>query len=281
MSIIYNLTSLITDGYAVVQNMLDDDDINRLIEVYANKKIEFVNGVPNKNYNLLPGGNHLLEDKISNLLKQINIQANLHIDLIMKNCNFFDTELTSFGWHCDHERFYRWRYNSLNIWIPIIKPSSTELGLAIVPHSKLLEVSPEITKKHIIGGGAKTFSEVNNTTTKMADDDYGINHILNVDFSTLEIIPEVSVGDAIIMKNDCIHRTQNSDGHRVAVSIMCLNSNGVVHKDDYIVGCQKKLLMMKNGDTGYQKVLSKFGSSNSIKLGTIYPNASLVDLSNV
>lgn len=278
---ILDLTALQTDGYTVIQNFLTSDDLERLQNDYQTQKdIALAKGFVNKNYNLIYG-THLIEDKISSILIQLAQQTDLVVDLIMPHSQYWDTTLADVPkFHCDHEIYFYWQnlYNTLNFWIPIIKPSRTELGLTVIPFSKLLEVCPDITREHIIGKGAKIFSRIDDTYTIMHDDETGKSHRLTVDLDKLQIIPEVAAGDLILMRGDCIHRTQGTAGHRVALSVKCANSKTILKKDQLVSGSMIKHNIIQNSPKEWMRILSNFGDSNELILGSLYPFGHLVKL---
>jgi ectoine hydroxylase-related dioxygenase (phytanoyl-CoA dioxygenase family) len=278
---IYNLTSLQTDGYTVIPNFLSIDEIEHFREDYRNQKdLALVNGIDNKNYKILPGSKHFLEDKISNVLIQLANQTDLVVDLIMPNTQYWDTTLAGLGFHCDHEPYFYWQnlYNSLNFWIPIIKPVPTELGLVVIPFSKLLELIPEITKEHIISKGSKIFIKNNDSSITMRDYQTGKSHVLNINFEEIQVVPEVTAGDLLLVRGDCIHRTQSRLGHRVALSIRCANSNTILKKDQFISGPGFKHRFIQNNPKEWSRILSNFGNANEVVLGKLYPTGHLIKL---
>lgn len=277
----FNLKSLQTDGYAVIKNLLSNEDIEHIRQDYEIKKsAALAGGISNGNYNVLSGSKHCIDSKIAEVLKELHKQTDLTVDFIKPSSMYWDTTLAGFGFHCDHESYYHWQdaYNSLNFWIPIIKPSTTELGLRIVPHSKLLEVCPDVTANHIIGKGALRFFKIDNNTWDLHDDENGNIHRLDVNFSKIAVVPEVGVGDAIVMRGDCIHKTNGRDGYRVAASIVCSNSKKILKKDQFVGGCHKKHSMIQHNPSEWSRILHEFGNSNELVLGTVYPPSWTIQL---
>ena len=271
-----NFKELETKGFLIIPNFLNSDEVAELLDVY-NSVITKYNtvGAKNKNYSVLRGTNpESVKIKSLNLLKLINSETNLKTNMLTTNgADYLDSKLIKFGWHQDHESYYKWQnaYNDLNFWIPIIKPKSTESGLHLVPFDKIKDIAPEITEQHIVGKGAKKFTTIINKTV-MQDDETG--DVLELDFN-LELIKEttnICPGDLLLIRGDTIHCSQSSLTHRASISFRAVNGNGIITKDKFLSGCIKKHTMIKNNPGGFSKILSCFEKSNTILIKDILGN---------
>ncbi|CAB4133534.1 hypothetical protein UFOVP257_256 [uncultured Caudovirales phage] len=259
-----NLTDLETKGYVVIPNFLDKTIIDQAIADYnVQKQIALDNGFDDRAYktiytyiSLISG----LDSKIQNLLTELSSQTNITANVFRNQCEYFDNSYIKFEWHQDHDPYYNWQtgYNSLNLWIPIIKPNTKECGLMVVPHTKIQEFSRSFFKNHIFNSGAKRFESMSETSCIMNDDESGTTKIVPINFNNLSEVPELGAGDLLLMRNDVLHSTQVGNDHRVAISIRCTDGNTKVYRDKFYNQCQIKKIIMEKNKGKYQKTFNYF-----------------------
>lgn len=253
-----NFKSLDEDGFIILKNFIDSSELKLLKQDYEyNKSIS--TGAPNKNYYIINANTHPLVNKIKNILSDIAKNISITLDTVNTSGVYFDNRLVTLDWHQDHEVFFKWQnaINSLNFWIPIFKPNIKEDGIMLIPHSALREKFPEETKKYIVGNGAQRFYSSENKTTIINDvTDEQIT--IDGNIFELKIVPEIEEGDILIMRGDCIHKTDKNINGRVSISIRCLNSKDIVDKNKFLTTGVTKKRYINNNPNGYKKFFKKF-----------------------
>ena len=222
-----DFTSLQTRGYIVVPGLLSKDTIDRLLADYYN---DLATG-PLELYK--QGGikcginSHGLDDIINHLMTQIRKETNIKVDFCYPWIDYFNNKDVQYYWHQDHDQYLLWQnsYNSLNIWIPLIKPEGDKDSLGVVP-------SDQVGRPWRIlqGRGGRWFTDHNNGTTLMVDNCTGQEHTLNLSLDALGEVPILYPGDALVMRSDTIHRTQIQTHMRIAASIKCTNTQGWIDR---------------------------------------------------
>lgn len=257
----YNIKDIQTRGFVVVPNFLDSDELAILQEDYHEQKSK---PVKNKNYAIVPGTQcSLINHKINQVMELVRQTTDLKVDIVRPASGYFDTTLTEFAWHADHEPYFRHQdsYNALNFWIPVIKPRTDTSGLCIVPFDVVEQLDPTYVRDHLLGKGAKLFYTEGNQT-RVVDDTLGTTTVLPYVFDDLSVAPVCGPGDLILMRNDTIHRTQDALDHRVAMSVRCYNGEGVVYKDKFVQGAEAKQQMIQKNPAGFRDIIEKFNVGN-------------------
>ena len=247
-------------GFIVIRNFLDNSDIQRSIEEYNQIKVR--RGIMQ--------GRCMIMQKFEQLIKEISNNTDLKINLINFGSAYFDTQIFKNSWHQDHEPYYKWQdgYHSINLWTPIIKPYSNQSGIEIIPFDNLAKKIPkELLEKEFIGKGAKSFRSLPNKTT-VFDDEYGNTFELDFGLSEVSESPEINVGDAIVMRGDLLHKTQDTLTGRVAMSTRATNGDAVIYRDKYLSGCSRKRIMIRSNPNGF-KALEKIFVQDKIEKTTV------------
>jgi hypothetical protein len=257
-----NLYDLESKGYCVIKNFLTPDILDILKTDYAEQLALHKEKKVNLNYNVIHT-NHLLNDTLLPILSDINKSTNITIDRISQNGSYINTHLINFDWHQDHESYYIWQdsYNAVNFWIPIIKPEINKSGLSIIPHDALLDRCPEIFNTIIKGKGAKTLKQMGSKTLIM-DEETGDQIILDFDINQLAITPDLGPGDLFLLRQDIIHKTQDIETCRTAISIRAINRNTILYKEKLVTGCAHKQKMIERNPLPYKKILQYFENNN-------------------
>lgn len=255
------ILDLETKGFTVIENFLSDHEINFLIDDYHDR----INN--NKNYNAplsSQSAGEKLSFKINNILQSINQQTILRPDFLVPMGMFVNTQYIDFNWHQDHESFYIWQhhYDSINFYMPLIKPEKNQTGLSIVPMDRLAAAIPD-SIDYIVGQGAKTF-KASDATTKVIDDVTGSETCWNFDINDLAVHPTLSAGDLLMLRGDIIHKTQDLNTNRLAISFRCFNSRATISKTNLVrPGSYKKQRFIKNNSVPYKILLSMFDDLNT------------------
>jgi hypothetical protein len=255
------ITELETKGFTVIKNFLSNHEIEFLINDYSNQTNN------NNNYNAplsSPAAGSHIAPKINNILQLINQQTTLRPDFLIPTGVFLNTQFIDFNWHQDHESFYLWQhhYDSINFYMPLIKPDRNQTGLSVLPMDALVNVIPN-SIDYIVGKGAKTFKILNNMT-KIIDDVTGTETFWNFNINDLAVHPELSTGDLLMLRGDVIHKTQDLNTKRLAISLRCFNSQSVISKEQLIhLESDKKKKFIKNNPLPYKLQLSLFDELNT------------------
>jgi ectoine hydroxylase-related dioxygenase (phytanoyl-CoA dioxygenase family) len=253
----YNIKDLQTRGFVVVPNFLNSDELAVLQDDYQQQKSQ---PIKNKNYAIVPGTKYsLIQNKIQQVMALVRENTNLTVDVARPLSGYFDTTLTEFGWHVDHEPYFRHQdsYNAVNFWIPIVKPRADSSGLCVVPFDTMSQLDPVYTQNQLVGKGAKLFY-TDGDQTRAVDDAMGTTTVLPYVLDDLAVEPACGAGDLVLMRNDVIHRTQDTLDHRVAVSVRCYNGDGIVTRDQFEQGSAVKQQMIQRNPNGFKDIIEKF-----------------------
>jgi hypothetical protein len=265
-----NFSDLETKGFVVIKKFLPESFIELVREDYQ-RRYRQPSGYKNKNYQMLYSDDWNFKPWIEPIIDAVTKTTNLNINCIMPGTAYFNNQLVDFKWHQDHECFYRWQdmYNAINCWVPIVKDTPRQSGIDIIPHDILFEKYPDFFKNYIVGRGAKKFYITRTNTTDMRDDYQGNLLRLPFNLNDLSITPEVTVGDILVIRQDVIHKTQDTIDNRVAVSIRCRNSNGILNRSHFLRSCSFKDKIMNNNKEWYDRFKEKFEHTDQILIKDI------------
>jgi hypothetical protein len=149
------------------------------------------------------------------------------------------------GWHQDALTYYLQQdnYHYLNVYLPIWKPLRHKSNMNIVPYDTLPHhVSPDMLAR-LKGSGARR-GKVRNGKTVLLDDENGGHDLLPFDLMDISFTPEMEAGDLLVMRGDMLHRTQDVDTDRVAVSFRLARSGGAMDRRRLGQLCLSKLIMI-------------------------------------
>lgn len=262
-----NFSLLETNGFLVITDFLCQNVLEQLINKSSN-----VNKTDNKNYSL--GSFKIideLKETISATLTEIRKVTTIQADLIPEEGIYFDNQQTNFNWHQDHETYFKWQncYNNLNFWMPIIKPISNKSGVDVIPFDTLSKHFPNITKEKFIGQGAKRIWTKNNNTL-IVDDERGIEYVLPMSLDNLMVTPVLKPGDLLLMRGDCIHRTQDCDTNRIGISVLCVNGDSWITKEKFYSGSDHKRNMINKNLSGFNNLINRFNNQDTIQIKEVF-----------
>lgn len=243
-------------GYAVIPDFLSIDDVSPSLLEFLAAAEKFSDGVigdipstemrkiKQKIAALIPGVAELMGLSISTESYgycSIRIKEAHGEGILRKPFNLHrDPKIAPGGvlnWHLDHFSYYLHgdHRNWLICYMPVMKPSKALTNLAIIPTHIVKTLDPESWHR-IEGRGAMRFRCVETDTIdwfKMrfpeqaisvgdwfAIDDYDdaiMGWKIAFDLEKEKIVPELGVGDLLIMRADVIHRTHDAGSDRISI----------------------------------------------------------------
>ena len=126
---------------------------------------------------------------------------------------YFQTPGISHPFHQDHDQFFLTEYNrtNLNSWIPLVKPSRTELGIHLIPFDRLAEESPRLFNLCRRSGASRLLSLRGGGIFYISDWS-GVTWIEEgLEVEEVMETPEVGPGDMLLLRFNVIHATQSKD----------------------------------------------------------------------
>lgn len=259
-----------TDGYLVIPNFLNSNEVNEILNQFEIYKEQFNStGPDNKNYNVIYSDlTESLTHKAQTLVDNINKETNIKLSGFGKKLENLDSSITKFGWHQDHEVYYTYQdaYNCVHFWIPIVKPDITQTGIDVIPHTRIEKALPELYQKNIKAKGAKRFL-LRPPRIEMHDDETGELIYLDFDFDTIKETPNVGSGDLILLRGDTIHRSQirtETTPWRLSVAFWAFNLEAELTKERFYRGCEMKRFMIKNNPKAFEGIAKAFDSSDTL-----------------
>lgn len=256
------LKDLENAGFTIIPNFLTTTELDGFLQDFP-----LARQSDNQNYQISFVSESLklkLMEKIKPWLDAVCDQTNLVVDTVIPCANYMDSAHVNFCWHQDHESYYvcQQHYNYLNFYIPIIKPDPTRTGMSIIPADAILNYSDAFENS-----GATKFFPVGGKT-EVLNDDTGDNYFLPVNIDELSVSPVLRPGDLLLMRGDVIHKTQDQDTHRVAISIRCTSGGSIIDLTRLLSGPPRKQEMLGKNPTAYNRILEIFKTHGSDQITT-------------
>jgi hypothetical protein len=258
-------------GYVVIPAFLSSEELEILRNDISDQDAQ---GTPkNQNYRLGAISQATLDrfaPKFNEVSTGVRSQTSIQADLLVGGAYFSTEGNQSFGWHQDHESYYLTQnhYHYLNLYMPIIKPDLSKSNLCIIPFDRLKVKSPALYQK-IVKNGAARYQVEKNKTTICNDNEGGKLGILDYSIEDIVETPYLNAGDLLLIRGDVIHRTQDAETLRTALSIRITSSQDKIVKDRLVRGGLKKFHMMLNNIASYQVI---FDYLDHHKIGQFYIN---------
>jgi hypothetical protein len=259
-----NLKKLDSIGYVYIPNFLSASELKLLRSEYQHSKV-----VENKNYALVHSeiAKKILGKKLKALIDQVTAETNLTINHLCPTINYTDTKNLFFDWHQDHESYYVYQQSQehLNFYIPIIKPDVKLSGMQLVPMDKVVDylVGPQVER--IVNYGATRFVP-HSTYTHVIDEETGKDFNIPVNINTIADTPEIGEGDLLLIRGDVIHKTQDNNTRRVAISIRAINGDAPVSLTKLKSGCETKQRYLTQNSNYYDGIFQLFEQKQTDKL---------------
>ena len=251
-----NLGDLDSKGFIHIPNFLSLDEINLLKLDYENRSNNDNDNYPVKDIG--PEAFAHMRKKFSWLPDEIEKKTNIHVDTLLSGA-YFATELgLYFSWHQDYESYYlnQDRLNYLNLYLTIRKPNVEKTNLKIIPFDILKKNAPAFAEQRW-GGGASILKKFEKTWFARTNDKGGF-FSLTFDPEKIAVTPQFREGDLLIMRGDLIHRTEDSETNRVALSLRMISSKSRLSLKKLSRFDFTKLSLMYNNPVPYFHLFEMF-----------------------
>ncbi len=179
-----------------------------------------------------------------------------------------------FGWHQDHESFFvnQTHRHYLNAYIAVRKPERARSNLCLVPADRFAAAAPELWSK-LEWGGAATYREA--AGRRFISDDWRGGEVGDLDFPIEDIAetPELDAGDALLMRGDLFHRTQDTDTDRVALSVRVAGDTHTVSRSHFLTSCDVKAWFLAQNAPMYEAIDAVFRETETLALSDLLERA--------
>jgi hypothetical protein len=247
---------LIDKGYLVVRSFVPADILRDLVEDATREELPppldpthdarvaaAMSSVP-----VSPTVFARLQRVVEQTFPELNEATGMHIDTTYPLARWFRNGVSRL--HTDAPPFFQWQdfHEYINYWIPVVKPDRTRSGLGFVPWDVLEQHEPaaaSLIRGHgccivmpdvVVRAGADTVTryvldpEFRDTVptdgplSLVVERDGSLMPIpIDTDLETLVHCPDLDAGDVIISRGDVLHRSQDADTERLAISVRCFN----------------------------------------------------------
>jgi hypothetical protein len=258
-------STIMKRGFAVLPSFLDEETVGVFAADYKNGR-----HLDNKMYTLgfaTPDLVASLNPKIEEISTQLKLSEELKVNHIGGGAFFATENGIDFDWHQDHESYFihQTHRNYLNLYIQVIKPERTRTNLSVIPIDNFKRRSPDVWGKLEWGGASG--ARVNSGKTAISDDCHGgIHGTLDYDIEALAETPELFAGDALLLRGDIFHRTQDTETPRVALSIRMWDNAITVTSDHFNRTCPTKNWFMEKNEPMYDRLRKVFEQHESLPL---------------
>jgi len=248
-------------GYVVVPSFLSDDEIDALA-----KDFFAVPWIDRHRYVFKHMSKPLRErfrPKIRAVAEQVRPRSR-----IVLNGFYFATKVVhlnghvqdqAFAFHQDRESFYVYQTHTdyLNFYIPLVKPVREKSNLTVLPFDRLKQRSPEACAK-LINQGAHMVEERDGKSEIIDESIDGNNLVVDFRISEITETPLLNPGDLMLLRGDVVHRTQDAETDRIAISFRTMPPDHMMMRSKLAIGGLMKYMSMIKNRVQYQSALDVF-----------------------
>ena len=256
-----NLNNLETQGFCVIKNFFEEHEIKLLQHDYNTTLVD-----SNKNYNISTPSKSAVSaiiPRLDYIIDQVKHTTDIVVDTYTNEALYTDTSRIDFDWHQDHESFYvlQQSYNYINCYIPVIKPNKDSGGLSLVAMDYLKEHHPSFFG-NIFNKGAQQLNKEHADVLRIYNAETNDTYRYQFDIESAATSPELEQRDLLLIRGDVIHKTQDTNQQRVALSISYTDGNCLIDKNKlFNMSSKKKKEMIMNNKRRYEKIHNTFTSS--------------------
>ncbi|WP_437948605.1 phytanoyl-CoA dioxygenase family protein [Sorangium sp. So ce296] len=262
------LEDLDSTGYVVVRSFLNDAEIARFEADYAaSSGVDTSYGVRQ----VSAGARSAIDEKLAAMARAVAGASSVRVD-IASVCAFGSAYFTTEGeigtaWHQDAVSYFAYQnhHDYLNFYVPIVKPVRERSNLCVIPLDAFAARSPELAAR-LRGRGATRFVVKDGATTVHDNNTGGIHGVLPYALDELAVTPQLGRGDLLLLRGDVIHRTEDKDTHRVAVSIRMMNRETRVRRAELVRGGLLKAVVMTHGRRDFRRLFDCFDAAGKDEL---------------
>ncbi len=232
---------LLTRGFLVARSVFSQAELQefRGLAEYKAKNLEGKNPIAKAHLQPDPRLADQLHAKLSQLLPVIRDETKLRVNGMSRR-----EEVQAFRadynlrWHSDDLPFYvhQDQMHYINFWIPLTKPDPEKSGICVIPMDKLQAVNPALFEAIRGKGAVRIFDG----KAEYEDGSSTIEAPLGADPDALAVAPRVAEGDMLIVRGDVLHRTQDADTDRLAVSIRAFDLEQPIERARFFTMGKKK-----------------------------------------
>jgi ectoine hydroxylase-related dioxygenase (phytanoyl-CoA dioxygenase family) len=261
-----------TRGFFVERQFLDAGEIGRLAEDYR-----LGSQADNQVYTLGIADRTLTErlaPRISAILDEITVPGEFTPSRVGGGAYFATANGINFPWHQDHESYFinQTHKNYVNVFIPIIKPDPARSNLKVVPADALAAMDAGLWQR-LEGRGAVSAIEEDGRTRFRDDHAGGFVGEIDGSLDDIAVAPELKAGDALFMRGDLLHRTQDADTERVALSIRICDPEDRVTRAHFEQGCDVKNWYKQQNPRVYDNIANAFAAREEMSLAALLEKA--------
>jgi hypothetical protein len=256
-----------TRGFVLIPSFLSEAEVNQCREDFSQQPV-----AGTRRYAISPASqkaNERVKERVQEVLALVTSKTNLRPNHPTGAVYFATGRGIQFAWHQDHESFFTVQnhYDYLNFYIPILKPRRDKSNLSIIPFDVLEQESPDTFRK-VVRGGASRFPLIDNKTKVILDDTASV-HFMGSDISRLAHTPMLDGGDLLLLRGDVIHRTQDTETERVALSFRAENAETLVRRSRLVRGSMHKARVMVSNAAEYERMFRAFDKARKNAVGRL------------
>lgn len=268
------LRDLTGRGYTVLPGFLAEPDLARLRQDYAHPSPEKFPGADYRRDDTHAYSRRELvatfEPRLLELGRRIGAVTNTQVDLVV-NALYADTAVMNFAhWHNDIWPIYIFQDPTqyLHVYVPFLKPERAKSNLEVLPCDSLAQLVPDLAEVLVESRARPHAVRVRHDPlqTEFTDRTNGKATRIESDLRTIAQCPNLEAGDALIMRGDVYHRTQDVETRRVAVSFRMTNGRARVSWAKLVGEGLVKLRDLASNENVFARILSGFLRSEQDEL---------------
>jgi hypothetical protein len=234
---------LMTKGFFNAAGWFDAEDVQELLIMYRAgvplQHGEYPTGM--QTYTTIP---ERVQEKIRKLISMVNSETDLEIHDVAPVKTLYLSSRKLLDWHQDHESYYKTgdHYHYINVYAPLHKPEPTKTNLCVVPMDKLKDAC-EPLHDACFGTGAAVYLHAQGEPKRVLriDDAVGTVDLYDCDLEQVMEAPQLRAGDALVIRGDVVHRTEDVQTERIVLSLRLEGKHSRFRISNLLTGSAMKL----------------------------------------